>query len=251
MSNGLLFDAIGGVTATWRDRQVNVPIRYFEARVMAASFLAPVGLVESLLPANTYALRWGRRQAVAVLVFNDFIKSDIGGYREAVVGVPVSVGEKTAPYLGLRSYLKEGGALFTHDMALDDQDAVDLGVEVAGYPKHLGELLIDLDSPMMRCVWKENGKEVVSITAPRPAPEMVDKRDRSDVITVKDGFTLRSEMNGYVGRSGRIDRNAISVEFGDHPRATDLRRLLGGKSLGGRLIFDRQVVLSQPLEGWK
>ncbi len=251
MSNGLLFDAIGGVTATWRDREINVPIRYFEARVMMASFLAPVDLVQSLLPSNTYALRWGRNQAVTVLVFNDFIKSDIGGYRETVVGFPVSVGERTLPYLGLRSYLKEGGALFTHDMALDDQDAVDIGVEVAGYPKHLAELHIDLDSPMMRCVWREDGKDVVALAAPRPVPEVVDKRDRSDVITIKDGYTLRSELNGYVGRAARIDRDSISVEFGDHPRTTTLRPLLGGDSLGGRLVFDRQLALSQPLEGWK
>ena len=156
MSNELLFDAIGGVKTTWRDREVNVPIRYFEARAFMASFLAPADLVEGFLPSNTYPLRWGRGQAAAVLVFNDFLKSDIGGYRETVVGFPVSVGELTLPYLGLRSYLKSGGALSTHDMALDDQDAIDIGVEAAGFPKHPGDIQVDLDSPMLRCVWNRS-----------------------------------------------------------------------------------------------
>ena len=251
MSNDLLFDAISGVQSDWRDRRLNVPLRYFEARNFSVSFRTPVEVVDGLLPPNVYPLRWGRHEAVTAIVCNDFPKSDIGGYREILVGFPVSVGEKKLPYAGLRSFARKGGALYTHDMVLDDQDAIDLGVEIAGYPKHLGEIELDFDSSTIACIWREDGHDVLRLTAPRPTPAPVDKRDRMDLITVKDGYVLRSESVGYVGRAGSVDATTIDVEYGTHERAERIRNLTKGRCMGGRLVLDRQIALSPPLEAWR
>jgi hypothetical protein len=251
MSEELLFAAIGGVKAEWRDRNVNVPVRYFEARNFAISFRTPLDVVRGLVPDNVHPLRWGRSEAVTSIVFSDFLDSDIGGYQEVAIGFPVSVGEAAPPYLGLRSFLKRGGAVFIHQMVLDDQDAIDLGVEMAGYPKRFGEIELDLDSFMIKCLWREDGEEVLTITAPRPDPTPVDKRDRMDYITVKDGYVLRSQSVGYVGSAGRVDGEVITVEPGNHARVAGICQLLQGKCLGGRLVLDRQLALSQPLEAWR
>lgn len=250
MGNDLIFDAISGVEADWRDRKLNVPLRYFEAENLAVSFRAPVAAIQALLPTNVYPLRWGRQWAVTAIVFNNFPKSDIGSYQEIMIGFPVSVGEKAMPYLALRAFAKRGGAIFVQEMALDDQTAIDLGVEIAGYPKHLAELKIDLESPTLECVWREDGRDVLKLTAPRPAPKPVDKRDRLDLVTTKGGYVLRSESIGYVGRAADIDAAGIHLEFGAHERAADIRKLTRGKCLGGRLTLDRQLALSQPLEAW-
>ncbi len=251
MSNNLLFEAISGVEADWRDRKLNVPLRYFEARNFTVSFRAPVDTIAGLLPPNVHPLRWGRHEAVTLMIFNDFPKTDIGGYREILIGFPVSVGERTWPYAGLRSFARRGGAVYAHELVLDDQVAVDLGVEIAGYPKHLGDLDIDLDSATIRCSWSEDGEEVLRLTAPRPTPTSVDKRDRMDLITTRDGYVLRSESIGYTGRAGRAKAATISLEFGTHWRVDALRGLTEGKCLGGRLSLDRQLALSQPLEAWR
>lgn len=250
MGNDLVFDAISGVQADWRDLKLNVPLRYFQAENFTISFRAPVDVVGGLLPANVYPLRWGRQWAVTAIIFSNFPKSDIGAYQEIMVGFPVSVGEKAVPYIGLRAFAKRGGAVFVHEMALDDQTAVDLGVDIAGYPKHLAELEFDLDSPTIRCVWREAGKSVLELTAPRPSPKSVDKRDRLDLITTKGSYVLRSESVGYVGRAGQVGASGIKLEFGTHERAEILRKLTQGKCLGGRLTLDRQLALSQPLEAW-
>ena len=136
-------------------------------------------------------------------------------------------------------------------VVLDDQDAIDLGVDIAGYPKRLGDIELDFDSSTMRCGWREDGEEVLSITAPRPTAVAVDERDRMDLITTKGGYVLRSQSVGYVGRAGRVAAAAISLQFGTHQRATDIRKLVQGKCLGGRLVLDRQLALSQPLEAWR
>jgi len=251
MGNELLLDAVSGVKAEWRGRTLNVPVRYFAARNFAVSYRAPLEVVRRLVPNNVHPLRWGRNEAVTSIVFNDFSESDIGGYQEVAIGFPVSVGESMQPYLGLRSFLKRGGAVFIHQMVLDDQDAIDLGVEIAGYPKRYGEIELDLDSFMIKCLWREDGEEVLTVTAPRPDPTPVDKRDRMDYITTKDGYVLRSQSVGYVGRAGRVGGEAVTVEFGPHGRASEIRKFLQGKCLGGRLVLDRQLALSQPLEAWR
>ena len=251
MSNELLFDAVSGVEAEWRDRKLNVPLRYFEASNFTVSFRTPVDVVRSLFPGNVHPLRWGRKEAVTAIVFNDFPKSDIGGYQEVMIGFPVSMEKPAMPYLGLRSFTKRGGAVFVHQMILDDQIAVDLGVDIAGYPKRMGEIDLDFDSFMIRCRWREAGEDVITITAPRPMPAAVDERDRMELITTKHGHELRSQSVSYVGRAGNLDAEAITVEFGTHARADELRRLVQGKCLGGRLVLDRQLTLSSPLEAWR
>ena len=250
MGKELLFEAVSGVEAEWRGRMLNVPLRYFEASNFAVSFRTPLDLVRGLVPENVHPLRWGRNDAVTSIVFNDFPRSDIGGYREVAIGIPVTVAEPAPPYLGLRSFMKQGGAAFIHQMILDDQDAIDLGVEMAGYPKRYGEIELDFTSFMVKCLWREDGEEVLTVTAPRPDPKPVGKRDRMDFITTKDGYVLRSEAVGYVGRAGRVDGEAITLEFGQHERAAGLRRLFEGKCIGGRLVLDRQLTLSPPLEAW-
>jgi hypothetical protein len=251
MSNELLLDAVSGVEADWRDRKLNVPLRYFEASNFTVSFRTPLEVVRSLLPANVYPLRWGRNEAVTAIVLNDFPESDIGGYREVMIGFPVSMEKPAVPYLGLRSFAKRGGAVFVQQMVLDDQDAIDLGVEIAGYPKRMGEIELDFDSFMIHCLWREDGEEVLTITAPRPTPEGLDERDRMDLITTKGGYVLRSQTVAYVGRAGQVDAEGIDLEFGTHPRAGELRKLTQGKCLGGRLALDRQLTLSPPLEAWR
>jgi hypothetical protein len=251
MSNELLLEAVSGVEAEWKDRKLNVPLRYFAASNLTVSFRTPLGVVRSLLPANVYPLRWGRNEAVTAMIFNDFPDSDIGGYREVMIGFPVSMEQPALPYLGLRSFAKRGGAVFVHQMILDDQDAIDLGVDIAGYPKRLGEIELDFDSFMVHCMWREDGAEVLTVTAPRPTPVSVDERDRMDLITTKDGYVLRSHAVGYVGEAGQVDAEAISIEFGTHQRAEAIRQLIQGKCLGGRLALDRQLLLSPPLEAWR
>jgi hypothetical protein len=251
MSKELLFDAIGGVEVEWRGRKVNAPLRYFEASNFSVRFRTPVEVVRNLLPGNVHPLRWGRSEAITAIIFNDFPKSDIGGYREVMIGFPVSVEEPTLPYLGLRSFVKQGGAVFVHQMVLDDQDAIDMGVEVAGYPKRFGEIELALDSSTIRCGWREDGVEVMSLTAPRPHAAFVDERVRMDLITTKDGYVLRSHAVGYVGRAGEVDADSLNLQFGTHERAESLRELVQGKCLGGRLEIERQLALSPPLEAWK
>ena len=75
-----------------------------------------------------------------------------------MIGFPVTVQEPALPYLGLRSFAKRGGAVFVHQMILDDQTAIDLGVDIAGYPKRLGEIELDFDSFMVKCLWREDGE---------------------------------------------------------------------------------------------
>jgi len=251
MSKDLLFGAVSGVEAEWRDRKLNVPLRYFEARSLTVSFRAPAEIVEGLVPGGVFPLRWGTHETITVVVFNDFPKSDIGGYQEILVGFPVSVEKRMWPYAGLRSFSKKGGAVFCHEMVLDDQTAVDLGVDIAGYPKRLGELEFDFDSSIMQCVWREDAEDVLRIEAPRPTSKPVDKRDRLGLITTKDGFVLRSESVGYTGRAGRVDGTEISLEYGTHQRAEGIRNLTSGKCLGGQLALERQLTLSQPLEAWR
>jgi hypothetical protein len=251
MSNELLFDAVGGVEAEWSDRKLNVPLRYFEAGNFSVSLRTPLEVVRTLLPGNVYPLRWGRNEAVTAVIFNDFPESDIGGYREVMIAFPVTVEKQAMPYLGLRSFAKHGGAVFVHQMILDDQDAIDLGVDIAGYPKRPGEIDLDFDSFRIRCAWREDGEDVLTVAAPRPTPMPVDKRDRMDLITTKGGYVLRSQAVGYTGRAGRVDAESIELEFGTHHRAEALRKLMQGKCLGGRLVLDRQLVLSQPLEAWR
>jgi hypothetical protein len=250
MSNELIFDAVSGVQSRWRDLELNVPLRYFAARSFTASFRTPVEVVEGLLPANVHPLRWGRQWAVTAIVYNDFAESDIGPYREILIGFPVSVDEKTMPFLGMRSFLKSGGSFFTHELVLDDQVAVDLGVDIAGYPKHMGELDFDFDSSTMRFVWREDDLDVMRLAAPRPTPTPVDRRERMSLISTKGGYVLRSDSVAYVGRAGRVDAATISLDFGTHERAEYMRNLTQGKGLGGRLVLDRQLTLSPPLEGW-
>ncbi len=250
MSNELLFDAVSGVESEWRDHKLNVPLRYFEAGNFEVTFRTPVEAVRPFLPPNVHPLRLGRNEAVTAIAFNDFLKSDIGGYREVMIGFPVQVEEAALPYLGLRSFAKRGGSVFVHEMVLDDQDAIDLGVGIAGYPKRPGEIDLDFDSFLIRCLWREDGEEVFRVTASRPIPVAVDERERLDFITTKGGYVLRSPSVGYIGSAGRVSADAIELEFGTHERANALRKLMQGKCLGGRLALDRQLVLSPPLEAW-
>ena len=251
MHDDRFFAGLDRVTSVWRDLTLHVPLRYDRIQAIAVLFRSPLEAVRELVPAGLSPLRWGRKQAVTILSMNRFLDCEIGPYEELVLSTPVAVGSDGLPYLGLRSFARSGGALFPHQMVVTTEAALDLGVEIAGYPKHIAGLDFDFDQAEIEAAWHEEGQSVLSVSFRRPELVSTDRRSSMDVMTINDGRLLRSTWCTYATQEGQVPAKRIRIEFGDHARASALRAILGGKCLGATMSARSSGVLSPPVEGWE
>lgn len=250
MSSDPFFSGLSPVEVPWRDWRLHVPLRYRDLWSFTIMYRAPARVVRDLVPSNVHPIRFTPSEAIVLLGVNDARDSDIGPYQELWIGFPVTVNRVAVPFLGMRELLKRGGSVFLNELALTTAPATDLGIDIAGYPKHMADVRIEFEGGGATCTWVEDDQKVLSVTLDPVELKTSAKRAHSSLITLKDGFLARSEMISEASGSGKVPASGIALDLGDHPHTAEIRPLLEGKCLGGTIATGRKALLSPPLETW-
>lgn len=247
MGDDGFFSGLERVEVPWRGMVLHVPLHYRSMGSIQVMCRSELDAVRDRVPPGLHPLRWGLRRTVTAFGFNLMRDSDIGPYSEALSSIPVSIGEQAPPHLGLRSFARRGGALYFPHMVVTTEEARDLGVDISAYPKYLAEVEIDLDADPVTGVWREDGRDVLRVSCPRPEMERVGQRPLMHAVTAGGDRILRSTWATHATAAGSVPAAAVTLEFGDHPRAGELRAL-SGKCLGAMVTAEQSAALSSPVE---
>ena len=112
----------------------------------------------------------GRRRGAAWLWFNDYRDTNAGTYRELVIGFGASEQPREVPWRHAAStfapLVDPAGTIFARWLFLDRQYAVDLGIDVWGYPKQLAEVRMAHEGGRLACsVVDAGGRAVLDLKA--------------------------------------------------------------------------------------
>lgn len=228
------------------------PVFFYDSVSFQVSMLTPIHRIRALLPSSRlHPMRFTPTSAVTTIVATEHRDSDVGAYRLAAIGFPVTV-DKPAPVLvGLLSVASSGASIFPWQMPETSQFAVDMGVAVAGYPKFMAEIDMETTGERLSCVVTEGEHRILRLSVPKPTIKRVDRRWPGNMITVRDGWVQRVPFVTNIRHMGATMRPTdVELELGDHPVADELRGLRLGRPINVQFTPDSQQILGTVLDGW-
>lgn len=211
--------------------RIQLPIRYQEWSAIMAHFPVPEPAVRKLLPSRRLKpVLLTPGTAVLSMVAMEYRRiMDFAPYNEFGIMVPV-IYEPKVDILGIPllfpHWFKRSG-LYVHYLPVTTQTANDIGIEVWGYPKIVGEIDFEDMGRVRRCRLRADGKDILTLDVEKVATKVRSMDFHS--YTVKEGQLLRTliQTRGEFGIA-RF-RGGASYTLGDHPIAEELRTLGMGK----------------------
>jgi hypothetical protein len=225
--------------------EVELPLST-DADIVGATFAADREAVQSLLPPRLSPIRaTADRAAVTFLcvAYERIGRDAMEPYDEFGVLLPATHNDPVDARLPYASLVNHGVGGYVWYLPVTTEPARALGVDIWGYPKEVADITHEDHDGTRRTRVVRDGQHVVTIEVERPPT--VELSDTSASFTEKDGQVLREalELNGEQGLWPYSD--AVSVEFGDHPRADTLRGLeLGDRALL-RFAADAEFVIHE------
>ena len=219
---------------------VHLPVE-LEASMLGATFAVPEAVIAEFLPDRLTPLTATPTGKAAITLLSVHYRSvDIDGmepYDEFAVIIPAIHEQSTAvPYLSAMMNATNGYVWF---MPVTTEPARAFGVDIWGFPKVVGDITHRETGTGRETTVSIDGEQFISFEA--EYPPTIQRQDDGNSYTVKDDRLLRvpSEVDAAVGLWPMS--SSVSVRFGEHPKAEQLRSLdLGSRALA-RLSLDGTV----------
>lgn len=212
-----------------------------DASVLGATFAAPRGVVDRLLPDGLRPVRAtpGGDGAVTLLSV-EYRAVDVDGidpYDE--FGVVLSAVPRTAPGGSPPSTLHRATGGYVHYLPVSTDPARAFGTDVWGYPKVVADVDHDDDGDRRRTTVDVDGERLLSVAIDRPPS--VRGQFAGYGYAVHDGDLRRAPVGVDARAGGWPLTGAVSVRLGDHPRVDPFRAVeFGGRALA-RFVVDGEL----------
>jgi hypothetical protein len=246
------FREIEHIELPWGERSINVPVFYYDTMLMGVFLLASIKKVREILPSrrlNPYRITpW---HCVICVTTSRTVDCDLGPYNELLIGVPVTIDKPSPAFTATLRKMPEEPMVFAWHLPVTTKIALDLGVELAGYPKFLADIEFEEKGDSISCHASAEGKHLLTLKAKKPGLKE-SPRMRTHALTFRRGYLLRSTtiLNE---RKEAILKNpsGVQLELGDHQVAQELRALNPGRILAFNYIPQYQQILTPVIESYK
>lgn len=251
MADMEFFRGIAQVQFPWSKGKACSPTFYRDFTAVNLVFAASYTQVVKQLPSRRLKpLRIAPWRALVILSFFEHRDTDIGPYNEFGVTIPVTVDRRTSVLRGALQEIKRGPQTYVLHLPVTTEIALDLGIEVANYPKFLAEIDFARADGWLTCSLREHDRPIVTATVRDPVTHPAG-HSHLDLITLRDQRLLRSEFLLNVRALGQSNRrDDARLELGDHPVAESLRRLKLGRLVRLEVMPNNQAILTGPLESF-
>jgi hypothetical protein len=236
--------------------EVHLPIRYHEMSFIAASFSASLERVREVIPdPSLHPVQFAPGRAVVMLTALEYRRvmendgRERAAYNEFSTMIPVlhepGLRPPVLPLLVPKWFRTFG--VYVHHLPVTTAESRDFGIDIWGLPKTLADISFESTSSSRRCHVREGGQHVLTLEVNEVHARTQRTMDR--LYGVQDGQLRRCvfEARGQVGIA--LFRGGASCELGDHPMATELRRMdLGHRALDRTCATWMEGLLHRPEE---
>jgi Acetoacetate decarboxylase (ADC) len=194
--------------------QCLLPIRYFDAQLLIATYLVDYGGAATLLKnTGVVAVPQGIGQALVAFGCFHYDKSDIGSYNEVALGILASSPKSPVP------------ALYIAHLPVDTESAHRAGVEIWGYNKFLASIdIADGGNDFSMAIRDPGGVVIAQFKGTRTASVAMPP---NDIVTFSmlDGQLVRTAVKMMT--PSQLGGGVFSLKIGEsgHPMAESLRTL--------------------------
>jgi hypothetical protein len=208
-------------------RTVTMPCIVRDARSATATWLVSSRAAQALLPGPELEIAEilpGR--GLLSIACIDYRDNDLGDYNEVSIAFFVRKrGErKGVRYLGAVADMMRG-LLPTHiiHLPVNQSFTCEAGQTIWGFPKTVDEIDFDTGGDRARCVWNQDGQNVLKLSLPiggnRDFPEQT-----LSTYSYIDGLLYKTPFVSSAKELG-IRMRGAEIELGAHPIADELRSL--------------------------
>jgi hypothetical protein len=228
-----------------------MPLFYYDFTALMVTFVTPLAQIRALLPSSVmHPLRLTPWHGVTLFAAFEYRDTDIGPYNEFGVVFPITL-YKPAPVLtGLLNAMSGGLTTYVRHLPVTTEVARDLGVEHAGYPKFLADIIFERHEDWIECRVAKGDSHVLTLSA-RECPLQEADRMHFHMVNVHNDRILYGMASLHLQRIG-VSRNSsdVRLELGNHPMAQELRRLGLGRMIDYRYCPEGQLILNSVLESF-
>jgi len=252
MSEVDFFRQITQIPAHWEEGSVPLPTFYHDAMAIQVSLLASADRVRSFLPSpRLHPLRVAPgRCAVAIAAFS-FRETDLGPYNEVLVGIPVTLDERSPQFSGILRSLPELPMIFVHRLPVTTERARAPGINFLATPKFLADITFEETDEWVRCRLAEQGVDILSLEVRKGELENAE-RWHAQMITAREGYLLRwGWLESEQGKRESRGSSDARLELGTHLIAEELREMQVGRVLSCEHRPRFQAVLSPVVESFR
>jgi hypothetical protein len=227
-----------------------LPCCYYDASAFHAAFTASTAGVAALLPdADLHPVELRRGRALVSVTALEHRRSDIGPYREVMVGAIVVFGRRPVRVLdAVAAIVRRSVSIHVLHLAVTTELARAAKVELFGLPASVAEVSFTRRGSAAQWTVADGGREVLTL-ASEALPPGGARRLHGTLYAAKEGALLSAqvEMN-LLGLAQSFRRGAASLVLGpDHPVASTLAKLdLDGRALLLQHAARAELVLYAP-----
>ncbi len=222
------FDGISQREIAVSRGMVKSPCCYYDSSAVHAAFTVSTARVAPLFPdADLHPLELRKGRALLGVTALEHRRSDIGPYREVIVGPLVVFGRRPLRVVdAVAAIVRRSVSVHVLHLPVTTEIARVWGIEMFGYPKTIADVTFTRGQGRIECSVTDDGKEVLTLAA-EDLPPHAARRVHATLYSTKEGALLeaQAEMNLLaLGQSFR--RGAATLSLGpDHPVATSLASL--------------------------
>ena len=251
MRNSEFFSGIFHEIIPWGNRQISVPVFYYDIMSLTVFMLTPIKNVKTILPSkrmNPYRVTpW---HCVVVISAYEYRDTDLGPYNEVSIGVPFVMDRVSPLFTGILWEEPEVPMMYIHHLPVTTEIARDAGIEFAGFPKFLADINFESKGEWLSCQVNADGKHILTLTGRKTKLEPL-PRQRIYPITCTHGHLLRLELVMSERHAGHTKAQSdVRLELGDHQIAHELRDLHLGRMLVYQYCPQHQAILTPVCESY-
>ena len=222
-------DFFAGIVQTeHKDYDVKLPIFYYDNSAMSAIYTASTSQVRRHLPfSDMHPVEMFPGRCLLAFSAFEYRKTDIDPYNEFSVTAIISYGKRAIPgWTSLSCLLKNEFAAYILYLPVTSERARRGGLEMAGYPKFLADIVFTRTRDTTTCTVSQDGRRILTLQG-KNTKTARGRLTKYKLYTRKDGIPLGANlyMNPlqYSQSSGR---NKAELDLGtDHRICTELRDL--------------------------
>jgi len=252
MSEKDFFRHIIQVPAHWQESSVPIPTFFHDAMAIQVSMLASTDRVRSLLPSpRLHPFRVVPTRCVVALAAISYRETDVGPYNEVLVGIPVTLDERSPLFTGILRGLPEGQMIYVHRLPVTTEAARAPAVHFLAAPKFLADITFEETDEWVQCRLAEEESDIMTLEVRKGELEPAE-RGRANIITAREGYLLRWSWV-WSEQQRRESRNASDARLvlGSHPMADELREMQVGRVLSCEYRPKFQGVLGPVVESFQ
>jgi hypothetical protein len=246
------FRHITQIPAPWQNGTIPLPTFYQDAMGIHAQFIASSERVRSFLPSpRLHPLRVAPGRCAVALAALSYRETDLDRYNEVLVGIPVTLDERSPQFTGLLRSLPEVPFIYVHHLPVTTEIARGPGIHFLAAPKFIADITFEETEEWVRCRLAEGETGILTLEVRKGELEPAE-RWRVDMITAREGFLLRwgwveSEQYKRVSH----DSSDIRLDLGSHPIAQELREMRLGRALSCEYRPRFKAVLGPVVESYR